>query len=173
MKKALLFLLCILPISSIYAQSHSSRVGINAGVLYENGMDATILMERETRYHNAWEFFANGYLKWSECENCNKITTNSFFRSYNTWGVGIAYKPCITRSRNRYGSLRIGASGGSNTHDFLGGIHLGYEYNYALRHGFKVYWLIKVDMMIPDRKDLFRTGAAIGIKLPTVNRYNH
>ena len=83
------------------------------------------------------------------------------------WGVGVAYKPCVWRGRNNHGNLRIGVSAGSNTDKFLGGIHVGYEHNYALRHGWVLYWQAKCDLMLPDRKDLFRTGVTLGFKIPT------
>ena len=91
----------------------------------------------------------------------------SFWKNYRTWGVGVAYKPCVWRGRNNHGNLRIGASAGSNTDKFLGGIHVGYEHNYALRKGWGLYWQAKCDLMLPDRKDLFRTGVTLGFKIPT------
>ena len=45
-------------------------------------------------------------------------------------------------------NMRIGASAGSDTDRFLGGIHLGYEQNYTLRHGWKLFWQVKTDVMI-------------------------
>ena len=133
---------------SSFAQSHSDRITFGVGLLYERGLDATLAWEHETKYHNAWEYFVNGYLKWDEC-------------------VGVAYKPCVWRGRNNHGNLRIGASAGSNTDKFLGGIHVGYEHNYALRNGWGLYWQAKCDLMLPDRKDLFRTGVTLGFKIPT------
>ena len=102
------------------AQCHGNRLSLGAGALYEKGFDATIAMEHETNNHNAWEYFANGYVKWSEDEDAGHVTKDSFWNNYRTWGLGIAYKPCVVRSRNQYGCLRIGASGGSDTHEFVG-----------------------------------------------------
>ena len=154
---------------SSYAQSHSDRITFGMGLLYERGLDAdaTLAWEHETKYHNAWEYFVNGYLKWDECESCGHVCPESFWKNYRTWGVGVAYKPCVWRGRNNYGNLRIGASAGSNTDKFLGGIHVGYEHNYALRRGWVLYWQAKCDLMLPDRKDLFRTGVTLGFKIPT------
>lgn len=167
MRRIYLLLLTVLCITSAQAQNNSSRVGLGVGVLWEKGMDATVFWEYETRYHHAWEVFANGYLKWDDCQTCDKICSDSFWRNYNTWGIGLAYKPCIIRSRNKYGSMRIGASAGSNTEKFLAGLHFGYEQNYVLRHGWQLYWQAKVDVMIPNREDVFRTGITIGLKIPT------
>ena len=116
-------------------------------------------------YRHAWEFFANGYLQWAECESCKHVCPKSFWRNYRTYGFGVAYKPCVTRGRNHYGSLRIGASGGSDTNKFLAGLHFGYEHNYVLRAGWTLYWQVKGDVMIKGA-DVLRTGVALGIKLP-------
>ena len=53
---------------SSFAQSHSDRITFGVGLLYERGLDATLAWEHETKYHNAWEYFVNGYLKWDEEE---------------------------------------------------------------------------------------------------------
>ena len=60
---------------------------------------------------------------------------------------------------------RIGASAGSDTHRFLGGIHFGYEHNYVLCGGWQLFCQVKTDLMIKG-EDLFRTGIVLGIKLP-------
>ena len=141
MKKVLLSMIAAICMSaSAIAQSHSDRISFGMGLLYENGLDATLSWEHETKYHNAWEYFVNGYLKWD----------------------------CVVRGRNNYGNLRIGASVGSNTDKFLGGFHVGYEHNFALRKGWVMYVQAKCDLMVPDRKDLFREGIVIGIKIPTL-----
>ena len=104
---------------------------VDAGLLYKNGLDVTLAYEHEMNYRHAWEFFANGYLQWAECESCKHVCPKSFWRNYRTYSFGVAYKPCVTRGRNHYGSLRIGASGGSDTKKFLAGLHFGYEHNYV------------------------------------------
>ena len=78
MRRIYLLLLTVLCITSAQAQNNSSRVGLGVGVLWEKGMDATVFWEYETRYHHAWEVFANGYLKWDDCETCDKICSDSF-----------------------------------------------------------------------------------------------
>ena len=147
------------------AQSNGNRLSLGVGCLYEKGLDFTLSYEREGSYHNTWEFFANGYLKWDECASCGHVCPESFWRNYRSYSFGVAYKPCVSRGRNHYGNFRIGASAGSDTHRFLGGIHLGYEHNYVLRGGWQLFWHVKTDLMIRG-KDLFRTGVALGIKLP-------
>ena len=152
---------------TITAQTYSNKVSIGIGALYERGFDATISAEHQSKNHNAWEYFINGYLKWKECEDCGHVCSDSFWKNYNTWSVGAAYKPCVYTGRNNHGNLRIGLSAGSNTDEFLGGVHVGYEHNYILKKGLTIFWQAKCDCIIPDTEDLFRTGIVIGIKLPT------
>lgn len=167
MRKYLLTVVCTIVLSvSAFAQSGSGRVSLGTGLLYENGWDVTLAYEHETKYHNAWEFFGNVYLKWDECEDCGHVCPELFWNHYNTWGVGAAYKPCVFRSRNHHGNLRLGGSLGSDRDKVLGGIHVGYEHSYALRKGWKLFWQAKCDLMIKG-EDLFRTGIVIGVKIPT------
>ena len=166
MKRILMIFVAVLAVSATaFAGDRDGRVSFGIGLLYENGLDATLSYERENAYHNAWEFFANGYLKWTECKSCGHICPESFWRNYRTYGFGVAYKPCVIRGRNHYGNLRIGASAGSDTKKFLGGLHFGYEHNYVLRSGWTLYWQAKSDLMIKGA-DLLRVGVALGVKLP-------
>ncbi len=166
MKRILMILVAVLTVSATaFAGDRDRRVSFGVGLLYENGLDATLSYERENAYHNAWEFFANGYLKWDKCASCGHVCPDSFWKNYRSWSIGAAYKPCVVRGRNHYGSFRFGGSLGSDTHRVLGGVHAGYEHNYRLRGGWQVYWQVKSDLMIKG-KDLFRTGIVLGVKLP-------
>ena len=150
---------------NVFASDDDKFIQIGTGILYERGWDLTVGVEHETRYHNAWEYFGNVYLKWEECASCKHICPKSFWKSYNTWGLGFAYKPAMVRKRTSVGRLRLGVSAGSDKHELLGGVHVGYEQNYRLRNGLVVYWQVKSDLMI-NGKDLFRTGLVLGVKLP-------
>lgn len=166
MKKIIVMLfMSVCLAASVFASDRTTRLGLSTGLLYERGWDATLSVERETRYHNVWEFLASAYLKWEECPSCSHVCPESFWKSYNSWNVGIAYKPMVYRSRNTVGRLRFGASLGSDTHEVIGLFHAGYEHDYVLRHGPVLFWQVRTDMVINGR-DLFRTGAAIGIKFP-------
>lgn len=166
MKKLLLLFALVLTTATGFAQHNDNRIMAGVGCLYERGLDLTIAYEHETRYHHAWEYFANGYIKWDDCSSCGHVCPESFWNNYRSYSFGFAYKPCMARGRNHHGNLRIGASAGSDTDRFLGGVHLGYEHNYTLRGGWKLFWQVKTDVMIKG-EDLFRTGIVFGIKLPT------
>ncbi len=150
---------------SASAQRNSGRLSLGAGLLYKNGAEMTLAYEHEMNYRHIWEFFANGYLQWSDCRTCGHICRKASGRITAPRGIGAAYKPCVIRGRNHYGSLRLGASGGSDTEKFVAGIHLGYEHSYVFRSGWTFYWQVKNDVIIRGA-DLFRTGVALGIKLP-------
>ena len=113
MKSLLVCAMLLLAVTS-KAQSHGNRLSLGVGALYERGFDVTFAVEHETKNHNAWEYFANGYVKWAKDESAGHVTKESFWNNYRTWGLGVAYKPCVVRSRNKYGTLRIGASAGSD-----------------------------------------------------------
>ena len=166
MNKILILCVFLMGLSgSILASDGDKFIQVGTGVLYERGWDLTVGVEYETRYHNAWEYFGNMYLKWDDCGSCGHVCPDSFWRNYRMWGVGAAYKPALVRKRNSVGRARLGLSGGSDGHELIGGVHVGYEQNYALRNGLVVYWQVKSDLMINGR-DLFRTGVAVGVKLP-------
>ena len=147
------------------AQDNANRIGIGAGAFFRPAVLTTLFWEHETAYHNAWEVFATGSLKLN---NLDDLGAN-----YRTWGVGAAWKPCLYRSRNRFGSARIGVSLGAAPVDFLAGIHAGWQHSYALKVGWQFYWQAGVDLMLSRRDDLFRAGAGIGVKLPVRDRHRY
>ena len=167
-KKLFLFAITMAcTVSSAFAQMSSNVNHLNfaVGASYERGFDATLSIERELKYHNAWEFFFTGYLQWDDDPLAGHVTKQSFWHSYNTWSVGLAYKPCVSRGRNHHGNLRLGASCGSDLDEFIGVVHVGYEHSYALMGGWELFFQLKEDVAI-CAKDLFRTGVALGVKVP-------
>lgn len=152
---------------SIKAQINSNFVDLSVGANHRRGVEATVAFEHGTKYHNAWEYFGTYHVTYEEDPVFGHITKDSFWKSYNTWHLGAAYKPCVSRRRNCHGNLRIGASVGSNRNSFLGAVHIGYEYSYTLYHGWELFVLVKEDVLIPKRHgELFRTGVALGVKMP-------
>lgn len=160
-----LFALSFLAVNKANAQTNDNHLQIGVGALYERGFDATIAYEHSTKYHNAWEYFATGYVQYDEDPDAGHITKKSFWHNYNSWHLGIAYKPCVSRGRNHFGNLRIGASGGSDLNDFVGGVHVGYEHTYALKGGWELFFQVKEHAIIGHGLT-WRTGGAVGIKLP-------
>lgn len=79
--------------------------------------------------------------------------------------VGAAYKPCVTRGRNHHGSLRVGASAGSDLNKAIGAVHVGYEHTYNLYDGWSFFFSVKEDITIRG-KERFKTGVNLGLKIP-------
>ena len=70
----LLLIICLIAsMTPAIAQQNSDRISLGFGCLYERGLDVTLSYEHETRYHNAWEYFANGYIKSDECASCGHV----------------------------------------------------------------------------------------------------
>ena len=82
------------------------------------------------------------------------------------WGLGAAYKPCIYRARNRYGSARFGVSFGASPSDFQAALLAGWQQSYVLRGGWQFYWQAGASVTLPKWNGLFHAGAGIGIKMP-------
>ncbi len=143
------------------AGDNEGRVGIGAGILCPRGLCATLSYEAEGRFHNAWELFAQGCLRRDGRRDHGK----PFWKGYRTWTVGAAFKPCVVRGRNNYGSLRLGGSLGSDLDRFLGAVHLGYEHDYRLGRGWQAYWQAGADIVIVGG-DVFRAVASFGFRMP-------
>lgn len=150
---------------TVHAQSHGNHLMLDIGASYPRGLETAIAYEHETDYHNAWEYFATAYLKYEKDPTVGHITSETFWHSYNTWAVGAAYKPCVSRGRNHHGNFRLGASVGSDLDKVISAGHIGYEHTYNLYYGWSVFFQIKEDILIRG-KDTFRTGATIGVKIP-------
>lgn len=150
---------------SVMGQGHGCHLMVGVGASYPKGFEATLAYEHEMNYHNAMEYFANYYIQYETDPEAGYVTKKSFWHSYNIWNVGFAYKPCVTRGRNHHGNIRIGVSGGSDLHKFVGVGSLGYEHTFNLYNGWSVFFQVKEDVTMRG-KDLFRTGGAIGVKIP-------
>lgn len=162
---ALLLLLLFVPSSETAAQKNNNHLMFSVGAFYERGLEATIAYEHSGKYHNGWEYFAGYYLKYEDDPLAGHITTESFWNSYRNIRFGVAYKPCVVRGRNHHGNLRLGGSAGTNTKEFVGGLHVGYEHDFALKHGWELFFQIKEDVVFGGG-DTFRTGIALGFKAP-------
>jgi len=150
---------------TIAAQSHGNHLMVGVGASYPNGVEGTISYEHETEYHNAWEYFGSYYVKWDKDPTVGHITNDSFWNNYNTWDVGVAYKPCVNRGRNHHGNFRIGVGVGSDLNRFIGLATVGYEHTYSLYNRWSLFWQVKEDFVLHGQ-DKFRTGGTIGIKIP-------
>ena len=120
MRKHLMIAVLLLTAVMAKAQDNTNRIGVGLGGYYRPAASMTLFWEHETRYHNAWEFYAEGNLLF---RNGLSQVSQLWDSAGKQWGVGVAWKPCVYRARNRYGSARIGVTLGAAATDFLAGIH--------------------------------------------------
>ena len=143
--KAFLLLLCFIGYPTLQADATDSCRSCydRYRSLLSEGLEGTIAYEHEMNYHNAMEYFASYYIKYDKDPEAGYVTKNSFWKSYNMWTVGVAYKPCVVRGKNYHGNLRIGVSGGSDLHQAVGVGTLGYEHTFNLYNGWSVFFKLK------------------------------
>lgn len=166
MRRTLTILAAIVAMGlSAAAQNNADRIGVGIGASYRNACDAVLFWEHENAYHNAWEVFVEGQLQLHELSQLSQLWDNG-----KRWGTGVAWKPCLWRARNRYGSARIGVSLGASPTDFQAGIQAGWQQSYALRGGWQFYWQAGADLMLPKWDGLFSIGGSVGIKMPVRDR---
>lgn len=114
MKKTIILIItCVCVAASANAQQGSGRLSLGTGLLYKNGMDITLAYEHEMNYRHAWEFFANGYLKWTECKSCGHICPESFWRNALTvsvWRTNLVWCVDATITATCVSELRQGAT---------------------------------------------------------------
>ena len=147
MRKTLTILAAIVAMGlSAAAQNNADRIGVGIGASYRNACDAVLFWEHENAYHNAWEVFVEGQLQLHELSQLSQLWDNG-----KRWGAGAAWKPCLWRARNRYGSA-------------------GWQQSYALRGGWQFYWQAGADLMLPKWDGLFSIGGSVGIKMPVRDR---
>lgn len=165
-------LLLIVPLLAAFAlpsiaQDRSDRIGVGAGLSYRPAADALLFWEHETRYHNAWEVSVEGQLLLPESLSVDTRLWDGGKR----WGVGAAYKPCIYRARNRYGSVRLGVCLGASPSEFQASLQVGWQQSYALRGGWQFYWQAGASVTLPKWGGLFHAGGGVGIKIPVHDHF--
>ena len=167
-------LLLIVPLLAAFAlpsiaQDRSDRIGVGAGLSYRPAADAVLFWEHETRYHNAWEVFVEGQLLLPESPS----PETRLWDNGRRWGVGAAYKPCVYRARNRYGSALFGVSLGAAPSEFQAALQAGWQQSYALRGGWQFYWQAGASLTLPKWGGLFHAGGAVGIKVPVRDHFHN
>ena len=159
---ASLALLTVLPAS---AGDGETRVGLASGVYWPGVLGATLSVDHETRYHNAWEFYLDAFTKWEECPDCGKVCRQSFWKSRYGLGVGVAYKPAVHRTRNSVGRVRMGADIGTSNRSFSLGVELGYEYVWTFRNRTQVVLQQKNEVTFWGLPR-WRFGGMVGFRIP-------
>jgi len=129
--------------------------------------NVTLGLELEGKYHNAWELNLDLATAYVVCPTDHVVDSKSFF-DYKSFGIGVAYKPVLSRAKNSLVRWRIGANIGANDNGFQTAITGGIEYSYSFKNRMQLFILQKNDIVFWSR-DNFRNGVIIGLKLPLNN----
>lgn len=165
MRLAVMVMLLTVTAANVQAGDRDRHLGLSAGVMYPRIFSATLHFDKETRYHNAFEAYADYFCQWDKCPTCNKVCSESFWKNRYGLSFGAAYKPCVNRGRNSFGRVRIGADLGTNTRNFVLGVELGYEYVWTLRNGMQMALIQKNEVNF-WAKPVFKNGLQIGVRIP-------
>ena len=165
MRRILIFVFALAACASAaLAQNNSDRIGLGLGAGYSPKTEAVLFWEHETSYHNAWEVFLTGTLA------LDNLGGDLWKDNGKAWGAGAAWKPCVVRSRNSYGSLRLAATLGAAPVEFSASLLAGYQHSWALRGGWQLFWQGGVSLTLPRRGSLFGVSTGFGLKLPVRDR---
>lgn len=147
------------------AGTGDGHLGLQTGVLYPRIFNVTLSYDKETRYHNAWEYYLDYSTQWKDCPTCGKVCQDSFWKNRYSFGGGIAYKPAVKRGKNNVGRVRLGLDLGTNTREFAMGIEIGYEHVWAFRNGVQLVLQQKNEITFWG-KPLLKNGLLAGIRIP-------
>lgn len=172
MKKILLILLISFNATLLFAGDGDRRLCLGGGwqtniINFNDNLkiaDVSLGYEFEGRYHKAWELNLDLATAYVVCPIDKVVCTKSFF-DYRSFGIGIAYKPEISKGKNSLLRWKIGANIGANEDGFQAGIVGGLEYSYCFKNRLQLFAFQKNDFVFLSR-DNFRNGLIVGLKLP-------
>ena len=141
------------------------HIGFQAGVLYPGILNGVISVDFETRYHNTFEVYIDAFTEWKDCKDCGKVCRESFWKSNYGLGIGAAYKPVVSRSRNNVGRFRFGGDIGTCSREFSLGIEIGYEHVWTFKNNVQFVIQQKNEVTFWG-KPLWRLGGLVGLRLP-------
>lgn len=150
---------------TVKAGDGDRHLGLQAGVLYPGMLNATLSVDYETRYHNAFEFYLDAFTEWHDCATCGKVCKQSFWKSNYGLSVGVAYKPTVKRTRNSVGRFRIGADLGTASRAFALGVEVGYEHVWTFKNNVQFVFQQKNEVSF-WAKPTWRIGGLLGLRLP-------
>ena len=163
-KIVLSLMLGLFMLSKAYAGDGDQYITLNAGLLFQNTLNATFGYEKELPYDNAFEIFGEAGNRWARDPECGKVGSKSFWEHYY-WNGGIVYKKSLVRWKNSTLRLDLGPVAGAYRGDYFFGAEGSLEYNYTLINGWKLTIKQKNNVNFMHG-DTFRNGLTIGIKVP-------
>lgn len=165
MKKfVLLSIITLFSVLCAHAGEGDEYIHLNAGLLFQNTLNASLGWEKELSYDNAIELFGEAGNRWEKDPECGKVCRKSFWKHYY-WDGGFLYKKSVKSWRNSSLRLYAGPVAGAYRGDYFFGVEGGFEFNYTFGSGVKFVFKQKNDVGF-IHGDTFRNGFTIGIKVP-------
>lgn len=150
------------------AQNGYTYIDLAAGLMIKNHTVGELSYEWAGRYYNGNEIFIEYAVSpSSELPIYNSDGSLTYFDSSNNQNflIGYAFKPLIARNKNVAFNLRLGASMGTDTEDFIGSLNAGFELNFFTRSGAILFFREKNQLVFFDNSQ-WRIGLLAGIKIP-------
>lgn len=167
MKKFNLLIVIIISLTfRAYAGDGDILIKCSTGLAWQKTAWATIGVEWEVKYHNAWEIYCDFATAFKYCENDHTYLCEETFWDYRTFGIGTAYKPSLYKWKNL--NLRGVFSadlGTKQEKSFFLSLAIGPELTYTFKSRIQLFFLQKNEFCFWCR-DHFRNGIMVGIKIP-------
>lgn len=134
------------------------RIGINAGFLFPSTLNASVSLEHDLSYGNAFDLIGEMGNHWQSPTCCR------FWKGYY-WDAGFGYKRRLARYKNSMLRIRLGGQLGASQRRFFLGCNVSLEYDYVLPSGVRLCVMQKNDFNFLHG-DHFRNGLLVGVKVP-------
>ncbi len=148
-----------------FAGDGEKYFGIQTGVMYPRIYNITLSAEKETNYHNAYEFYVDYATQWDKCPECGKVCSKSFWSTRYSYAFGGAYKYAIKRGKNNVLRFRAGGDLGSNNKSFALGVEVGFEFVQTFNNRMQFVVQQKNEVTFWG-KPTFKNGLLIGVRVP-------
>lgn len=167
MKKFILLIITVISLMfKVYAGDGDLLIKCSTGLAIQKTAWATIGVEWETKYHNAWEVYFDFATAFKYCEVDKTYLCSETFWDYKTFGIGGGYKPQLYRWRNlNLRAFLFADLGVKEGNSFFLSLDIGPELTYTFKSGIGLFLLQKNEFCFWCR-DHFRNGIMIGIKIP-------
>ena len=94
MRKHLMIAVLLMTAVMAKAQDNTNRIGVGLGGYYRPAASMTLFWEHETRYHNAWEFFAEGRVLFhGDLSQLSQVSHLSLKGQWDSVGQGVTLRP--------------------------------------------------------------------------------
>ena len=136
-RKFLLAIAMVMTFSLSWAGDGDNRIAVQAGLLFQNTLNAQIGFEHELKYGNAYELFFEVGDRYRRDPVCGKFCSDVFWKGYY-WSGGAAYKKVLAKGKNTIFRIKGGPQFGAYKGDFTYGGEISFEYNIQLEIGVQI-----------------------------------